>query len=115
MLTKLIKTYVSTLLVDQETLIMTILKKINMCNFPVNIKLKTHATIKMIKDPGMAWDFTVVDKNDKSISTLPVGQENLFMEILKKIKMNLFPVNIRLKTDANTKMIKATGLGFHLC
>ena len=83
LLTKLIKTYVSTLPVDQETLIMTILKKINMCNFPVSIKLKTHATIKMIKDPGMAWDFTVVDKNDKSISTLPDGQDNLIMDLFK--------------------------------
>ena len=38
----------------------------------------------MIKDPDMGtWDFTVVDKNDKSISTLPDGQENLITNLFK--------------------------------
>ena len=38
-----------------------------------------------------------------------------FMEILKKIKMCSFPVNISLKTHAHTKMIKAPSMGFHRC
>ena len=37
------------------------------------------------------------------------------MEILKKIKMCSFPVNISLKTHPHTKMIKAPGMGFHRC
>ena len=47
--------YILTLPVDQEILIMKILKKINMYTFPVNIRFKTHATTKMIKDPDMGF------------------------------------------------------------
>ena len=37
------------------------------------------------------------------------------MEILKKIRMCSFPVNISLKTHPQTKVIKATSMGFHRC